>query len=569
MSERIETVILSNLINNEEYCRKTIPFIQSDYFTEHSDQVIFKHIEKFFSQFNKPPTQQILKINIDDGSDIKQSEFDTINETIDELVEQECNQEWLFDRTEKFCKDQSLYNAIAESISILDGKNSKFNKEAIPSLLQEALSISFDKTVGHDYQNDAESRYDSYHLKEERIPFGLNILNKITRGGLPPKTLNVVMAGCVHPETIIRVRSTSFGGTGNEVEIGNIQHLFQYVPLEVSSPDGWVRVTAFVDKGWWEEYYFVCGGNEVRCNELHKFETRDGFVFANDLIGKDDIEFLTPDGWKLVTTARRTGVMIPIVDIQVDHPNHRYYTNGISSHNTNVGKSIFLCDTAAKAIKLGKNCLYITLEMAETRVAERIDCNLMETNIDDLYHMRREAFNSRISDIKSKSYGKLIIKEFPTASAHAGHFKALLDELKIKKNFKPDLICLDYLNICACQRLKGNSNANSYTIIKSIAEELRGLAVEYNVPILSATQSNRSGSASTDVEMTDTSESFGLPMTVDWMCVLTRTDDLDEIGQIMVKQLKSRYNDVNYYKRFVLGLDISKFTLYDVDTPEQ
>jgi len=429
MSDRVESTILSNLVNSEEFCRKVLPFLKTQYFLEKTDQVVFDDIYKFFSKYNKPPSQQILKIHLEDVDGLGQSAYDKASELIDTLNEVEPNKEWLLERTEKFCKDQSLYNAIMESISIMDGKNTKFNKEAIPNMLQEALAVSFDKTVGHDYFGDADSRYDFYHLKEDRIPFGLDIFNKITKGGLPKKTLNVIMA------------------------------------------------------------------------------------------------------------------------------------------STNVGKSLFLCDAAAKAIKQGKNVLYITLEMAEERIAERIDCNLMGITLDDLYRIRKSEFSSRMNELQSKLHGQLVVKEYPTASAHAGNFKALLDELKTKKNFVPDLVCLDYINICASQRLRGNSMANSYTIVKTIAEELRGLAVEYDLPILSATQSNRGGAGNTDVELTDTSESFGLPMTVDWMVVLMRTEELDQMGQIMVKQLKSRYNDVNYYKRFVIGVDIAKFTLFDVDQP--
>lgn len=428
MSERIETIIFSNLINDEEYCRKAIPFIKAEYFSDRIDKIIFGEIEAFFHKFNKTPTQQVLKIHLEDRTDVKQSEFDKAVEVIDLMVEKETNPTWLLERTEKFCKDQSIYNAIMESISILDGKDTKFTKEAIPSLLQDALAVSFDKSVGHDYWGDASNRFDSYHLKEERVAFGLDIFNKITKGGLPKKTLSVILSG------------------------------------------------------------------------------------------------------------------------------------------TNVGKSLFMCDYSASAIKQGKNVLYLSLEMSEVRISERIDCNLLGVSIDDLYRMKKNIFSSKLEELRNRSYGELVVKEFPTASAHVGHFKVLLDELKLKKNFIPDVICIDYINICASQRVK-NTSANSYTIIKSIAEEIRGMAVEYDVPILSATQGNREAQTSSDIDLTNTSESIGLPQTVDLMFALMRTPELDQIGQIMVKQLKSRFNDVNYYKRFVIGVDISKFTLYDVDQP--
>ena len=428
MSERIETVILSNLINDEEFCRKTLPFLKTEYFSEQSDKVIFADIESFFNKYNKLPTQQILKIHLEDRSDLKQTQFDKALALVDELVLKESNASWLLERTEKFCKDQALYNSVLTAISILDGNDTKYTKEAIPGLLQDALGISFDNSVGHDFFVDAASRFDSYHLKEDRVPFGLDIFNRVTKGGLPKKTLSVILSG------------------------------------------------------------------------------------------------------------------------------------------TNVGKSLFMCDYAANVIKQGKNVLYLSLEMSELKISERVDANLLDVTIDDLYHMKKSTFSSKIDELKNKSYGTLIVKEFPTASAHVGHFKALLDELKIKKNFVPDAICIDYINICASQRIK-NSGSNSYSIVKSIAEEIRGMAVEYNVPILSATQGNREAQNSTDLDLTNTSESIGLPQTVDFMFALMREESLDAMGQVLVKILKSRFNDVNYYKRFVIGVEISKFKLYDVLQP--
>lgn len=428
MSERIETIILSNLINDEEFCRKTLPFLKSEYFSERSDKVVFVDIETFFSKYNKVPTQQILKIHLEDRTDMKQSEFDKALELVDTLVVKETNGVWLLERTEKFCKDQALYGAILNAIATLDGTDTKFTKEAIPCLLQDALAISFDKNVGHSYFDDAENRYDSYHAKEDKLPFGLDIFNKITKGGFSKKTLNVIMAG------------------------------------------------------------------------------------------------------------------------------------------TGVGKSLFMCDYSASVLKQGKNVLYLTLEMSAEAISSRIDCHLLDVPMDDLYRMKKSSYIEKLEDIKSKSRGTLIVKEYPTAGAHSGHFKALVDELKTKKNFIPDVIVVDYLNICQSSRVK-NVNAGSYQVIKSIAEELRGLAVECNVPILSATQSNREAQASTDIDLTNTSESIGLPQTVDWMLGLMRSEELDTIGQVLCKQLKSRYNDINYFKRFVVGVDISRFKLYDVDQP--
>ncbi len=355
--------------------------------------------------------------------------------------------------------------------------------------------------------------------------------------------------------------------TEKEIEISEIENLLDDYEIEVSSPDGWVTVSEYVDKGIWTEYLLTTSnGLSVRCNENHLFQTSDGWKYAKEMLsGKWSV--YTKDGY-ISATVNRTNKNIPIVDIVVDHPNHRYYTNKISSHNTNTGKSLFLCDHAAKTIKQGKNALYITAEMAEERIAERIDCNLLGVDIDDLQKVGKKTFVSKIHELEEKTHGKLVIKEYPTSTAHAGHFRALLDELKSKKNFVPDVIYIDYINICVSQRLKGGSH-NSYTIVKSIAEEFRAMAVEYNVPIWTATQTTRGGFNNSDVSMTDTSESFGLPATADFMFAMVRTEELDALGQIMIIQLKSRYGDVGYYRKFVIGVDIKKFTLYDVEESAQ
>jgi len=430
MSARLETVILENLINNEEYARQVLPFLTEEYFHERPDRLIFKQIQSHFAVFNKPPDQSALIIAADDFN-LNKGDYDNVVEVIETLTERSAQGEWLLQKTEDFCKDKAVYNAIMRSIGIIDGKDKTYTKEALPSILQDALAVSFDNSVGHDFVLDAESRYDFYHRKEDRVPFDLDIFNKITKGGLPKKTLNVVLAG------------------------------------------------------------------------------------------------------------------------------------------TNVGKSLFLCHHAAGTIKAGKNALYITMEMAEERIAERVDCNLMDVNLDELYRMGRKQFKSKIDDIGAATHGKLVIKEYPTSSAHAGHFRALLDELKLKKSFVPDIIYIDYINICSSSRMKAGGNVNSYTIIKSIAEELRALAVEYNVPVLSATQTNRAGWQNSEVEMSDTSESAGLPMTVDFLFAMIRTEELDELGQLMIKQLKSRYNNVNYHKKFVIGIDIDHFKLFDVEESAQ
>jgi archaellum biogenesis ATPase FlaH len=428
MTDRIESVIFEALLGDLEFARKVLPFIQEEYFDSRVDRILFKEINRFFTEHNSTPTKKILKLFVDDCKDLKQDEFDVAIETINSINEPEKNRDWLVQRTEKFCRDKAIYNSIMTSISIMDGRNTKFNREAIPSLLSEALAVSFDKSVGHDYFDDAERRYDFYHLKEDRLKFDLSMFNKITHGGLPKKTLSCVVAG------------------------------------------------------------------------------------------------------------------------------------------VNTGKSLALCHMAASTIAQGKNALYVTLEMSEERIAERIDCNLLNIPITELYKTDKTTFQSKLNDVKSKSHGRLIVKEYPTGGAHVGHFKSLLDELELKRNFRPDIVFVDYLNICNSQRLKGGS-FNSYTIVKSIAEELRGLAVEYDIPIVTATQFTRSASTDTDGDMTGIAESFGTAATMDFIFALVRTEELDQMGQIMVKQLKSRFGDVNYYRRFVIGVDISKFKLYDVDNP--
>jgi len=428
---RIETKILSNLIYNEEYCRKVSPFLTPQYFAERTDRVLSQEILKFFSTYNKPITKEVLLIEIGNRTDISATELVSLKDAVIAFTNEKTNETWLLENTEKFCKDRAVYNAILESIKIIDGTDDKHTQEAIPNILSDALAVSFDNNVGHDYINDADSRFDFYHRIEEKLSFGLDLMDKITAGGLSRKSLNVVLAG------------------------------------------------------------------------------------------------------------------------------------------TGAGKTLFMGHLAASALTQGKNVLYITMEMAEERIAERIDANLLNLSMAELKVVDKKTFDSRLSKLAKKTHGKLIIKEYPTAGAHSGHFRALLEELKMKREFKADLVIVDYLNICASARIKHGANVNSYTYIKSIAEELRGLGVEYNVPIMTATQVTRSGFNSSDVELTDTSESFGLPATADLMFALIRTEELDELNQVMIKQLKNRYNDPSYYKRFVLGIDRSKMKLYDVEESAQ
>ena len=429
--DRIEKVILRNLVYNEEYLRKVLPFIEPDYFNDRNERVVFEHITKYASEYNSLITKEVLQIEIEDRRDITQDEVKNIFGTINELEDIECDFEWLSDTTEKWCRDRAIYLALMESIKIADGQDDKKNRDAIPTILSDALSVSFNRNVGHDYLEDYEERYELYNKKESRIQFDLEYFNKITKGGLPNKTLNIALAG------------------------------------------------------------------------------------------------------------------------------------------TGVGKSLFMCHHASSVLLEGKNVLYITLEMAEEKIAERIDANLLNVNIQEIVDLPKPIFESKVTNLAKKTQGSLIIKEYPTASAHSGHFKALLNELALKKAFKPDIIFIDYLNICASSRYRAGSNVNSYSYIKAIAEELRGLAVEANVPIVSATQTTRSGFASSDVDLTDTSESFGLPATADLMFALISTEELEGLGQIMVKQLKNRYNDPTYNRRFVIGVDRTKMRLYDCEQTAQ
>lgn len=418
-------------MKDEDYLRKVIPFLKDEYFTDWNERKVFQHLKTFVEQYNASPSMEALQISMQNDKTLTEDEFTTITEVLTQFGEAQSNKDWVLNETEKFCKDKAVYNAIVQSIQIIDGKDKKFTSEAIPDILKDALGVSFDNSVGHDYLVDSDDRFEYYHRLEERIPFDLEMFNKITKGGLPNKTLNIALAG------------------------------------------------------------------------------------------------------------------------------------------TGVGKSLFMCHMAAGALSQGKNVLYITMEMAEERIAERIDANLMNVTMDDLKNLPKQMFDDRMSRIRSKTEGKLIIKEYPTASAHSGHFRALLNELNLKKEFRPDIIFIDYLNICASSRFKMSGSVNSYIYIKGIAEELRGLAVEFNVPIVSATQTTRSGYANSDMELTDTSESFGLPATADFMFGIISTEDLEKLGQLLIKQLKNRYNDPSQHKRFVVGVDRAKMRLYDVDMSAQ
>jgi len=429
--DKVEILILRNLLHNEEYVRKVIPFIKSEYFEDVNQKVVFEEILKFVQEYNQPATKEVLCIEVEKRQDINDTSFKEITQMISYLDDEAAEFNWLVNTTERWCRDRAIYLALMESIHIADGKDDKKNRDSIPSILSDALAVSFDTHIGHDYLLDYEQRYESYHKKEDKIEFDLEYFNKITKGGLPNKTLNIALAG------------------------------------------------------------------------------------------------------------------------------------------TGVGKSLFMCHVASSVLLQGRNVLYITLEMAEERIAERIDANLLNVPIQDIVDLPKQMFENKVTNLAKKTQGQLIIKEYPTASAHAGHFKSLLNELALKKSFRPDIIFIDYLNICSSSRYRGNSNINSYTFVKAIAEELRGLAVEFNVPIVSATQTTRSGFGSSDVELTDTSESFGLPATADLMFALISTEELEGLGQILVKQLKNRYNDPTIHKRFVIGIDRAKMRLYDCEQSAQ
>ncbi len=430
MNERIEITILRNLFFNEPYVRKALPFIKEEYFTNNIEKILFREIEKFVLKYKNVPTKETIIIEFNNRKDVREDDYKAVKELVNTLNKEDVDQEWLLDTTEKFCKDRAVHNAVLSGIRILDKKDPKRTPEAIPSILSDALAVSFDTHIGHDYIEDSQSRFDFYHTKEKRFNFDLEYMNKITKGGVPPKTLNICLAG------------------------------------------------------------------------------------------------------------------------------------------TGVGKSLYMCHTASSYLLQGKNILYITLEMAEERIAERIDANLLDVSMEDLHVMPKQLYDDKVKKLNEKTAGKLIIKEYPTAAAHAGHFRALLNELALKKSFKPDVLFIDYLNICTSARFRG-ANINTYTMVKSIAEELRGLAVEFNMPIFSATQTNRAGFVSTDIGLEDTSESFGLPATADFMFALISNEELEALSQMKIKQLKNRYNDPSINRAFIVGVDRSKMRLYDVENKAQ
>jgi archaellum biogenesis ATPase FlaH len=428
---KTELVILRHLLNDEDFARRTLPYLKSEYFHDRLDKTVYEEIDKFINKYNSLPTKEALTLEMDSRNDLSDEEFSSASSLISQLDGEQVDKQWLTDTTEKWCQEKAIYNAIMNSIAILDGNDKKNDKGAIPELLSDALGVSFDPNIGHDFLENSDERYDFYHRVEERVPFDLEYLNKITKGGLPKKTLNMILAG------------------------------------------------------------------------------------------------------------------------------------------TGVGKSLAMCHMASANLLNGSNVLYITMEMAEEKIAQRIDANLLNVTLDDLEALSKDMYDKKIERVRGKTSGKLIVKEYPTASAGSGHFRHLLNELRLKRSFVPDIIYVDYLNICSSSRIKGGAQVNSYTLVKAIAEELRGLAVEFNVPLVSATQTTRSGYTNSDVGLEDTSESFGLPATADFLIALISSEELEDLGQIMIKQLKNRYGDPGLYKRFVVGIDRAKMRLFDCEQVAQ
>ena len=428
----LEQAIIANLIHNEEYSRKVFPYIKEEYFDDNHLRKIFSIFSEYVNEYKEPPSIEALKISVDKRKDLNENTFKEINSVVDDLkIDEKTNEQWLLDQTEKFCQDKDLYNSIRKAILILDGQDKEFDKGAIPKLLSDSLGISFDTNIGHDFLTDFDSRYEFYHRKEERIEFDIEILNKITKGGLPRKSMTVLLA--------------------------------------------------------------TTGG----------------------------------------------------------------------------GKSLMKCHMAATHLMYGKNVLYITMEMAEERIAQRIDANLLDVSLDELLEMPRDVYEKRVQRLKSKTPGQLIIKEYPTGSAHAGHFRHMLNELRLKKNFVPDIIFIDYLNICASSRIRGAAASNSYTLVKAIAEEIRGLAMEFDCAVVTSSQFNRSGYDNSDVDLTNTSESMGITHTADAIFALISSEELESLGQLMIKQLKNRWGDLSYYRRFVIGIDRSKMKLFNLEESAQ
>ena len=583
MSHRLEHLILNGLIAQEDYSRKVLPFIKEEYFSGSGEEkTLFTIIKSYIGKYNNLPSIAALNVEIDSLININAQMYQRLKELtilIEKAILQNKDLDWLTIQTEKFCQDQALYGAIMEAIQIMESDKNKtshssLTKTAIPQILTQALTVGFDTKIGHDFLNQAQDRIDHYKKKEMKIPFDIDLFNTITGGGLANKTLNIIMASCVHPETIVYTKLVKNDTLVDRVHLPIIEIdrlLKDGYRVDVYSPDGWVMVKSFVDKGFWTEYVVETeNGKKLRCSANHFLKTEDNkwtsVQFLYESNEKKRIQ--TTNGLSLATVTKSTST-IPIVDIEVDHEEHCYYTNEIESHNTGVGKSLCMCHMAANNLLDSKNVLYITLEMSEEEIAKRIDANILDKDINSLMLMNDADYKKGIDVIRSKVAGRLIIKEYPTASASVSHFRHLLDELKLRENFKPDIIYIDYLNICLSSRMKMGNSVNSYTYIKAIAEELRGLAVEFDCPLVSATQSNRASATNSDVEIDGVSESFGIPMSADLFFAIISNDQLADLNQFMIKQLKNRYNNPNLWNKFYIGVDKSKMRLFNLDKSAQ
>jgi len=549
--EQIETSILRGLLYSEEYSRKVYPYLQSDFF-DSTTKTIFNFYRDLFDKYNKMPNVEAMVVSMQ-KSKLQEGEYEQVISALETVVSS-CNDaidvDWLIDETESYCKSRALYNAIYKSVDIIEGNDKKLDINALPDIINDALGVGFTTTIGSDYLDDIESRYTRYLSKEDKLEFPIDALNILSNGGLPKKTLNVILAGCVHPDTKITFKvDLSNGHMSNPItaHVSVVKDLLVDYVVYVTSPDGYVPVKEYVDKGKWIAYNVHTSKCDIQVNENHLFETNNGWMFAKDIVGREDLLVLSNNDVYIPITVTKTADIIPIVDLVIDHPNHRYYTDGISSHNTNVGKSALMAWLAGEWLKKNKSVLYISMEMSEEAVQERIDANLLNLTTDELHNADKlgtlEEFKKKIKNIALRTTGKLIVKEFPTSGAHAGHFRLLLKELKQKKKFVPDIIFIDYINICASSRYKSMSGVNSYSYIKAIAEELRGLAVEFAVPVVSATQTNREGYGDGSPDMTSVSDSFGLSMTVDWMIAAVTNEELAKMNNMLLLLLKTRYGN--------------------------
>lgn len=562
----ISQLILQNLIENPDYHKKVVPHLKLEYFEDIGEKIVFDHIQKYNQKYSKIPTLEALFIEIGHDSKISSeqaAEVDKLFEILRKPISEKNDDDWLLDKTEEFCRDRAINIAIMDSISIIEGENKKLGKGAIPELLKNALAVGFDTTLGHDIFENADDRWDYYHKVQERLPFNLSDFNKVTKGGFAKKTLNLLLAGCVEENTKVKVRIRKKNDWEYiEIPIKEIEFLLDEYDVEIDSPDGYQPVGAFVEKGVYVGYECenIKTGKKVIVNENHLFETENGWEFAIDL---DRCKILMDSGQFEDCIVRKLDSTYRIVDIQVNHPNHRYYANGFSSHNTHVGKTAMMIHMAAANLTDGKNVVYFSMEMAEEEIAKRIDANLMGIDISDIETISKDVFLKKIYSLKTKHPGKLIVKEFPTGQASINHFRHFVNELKLKRNITPDVIYVDYLNLCNSFRLSSNSSVNTYTVMKAVSEELRGLAMELNVCIVSASQFNRGSASSSDPEMDGISDSFGIVMTADSIFALVATDELKERNQILVKQLKNRYADMNLYPSFLLNFNRAKQKFYD------